>query len=88
MSGIDYVALMSDTYNIPSNTTQRNTLEWFRDNGYRDLLKDRKILILDGKQNGKKAIFRSWAGTTSKIQLVGETRLTILSIRSKIEVVI
>jgi hypothetical protein len=40
------------------------TFVYFKENGWKERIKGMKIIILDGKNQGQEAIFKSWSGTS------------------------
>jgi hypothetical protein len=56
---------------------KEGTFKFFRSNGWRELLKGRTILILEGKWIDNTAIFIGWNGTICNILLSDEKRISI-----------
>lgn len=71
-----------------ATSSTRNTLHWFKTNGYMDYLKNLPILLTDGKYKGKYFIFRSWSGTTVKVYSEAEEKIITLSVNQEISVLI
>lgn len=84
---INLPSLPIETKSI-ERSLKKATCKWFKNNNYAHTLKNTRILILDGKHEGKEAIFKSWSGTTVNIFLIEENMSISISIGRTIEVFI
>ncbi len=66
------------------NFTKEGTFETLKLEGYREQLRGRKIMMLEGKHIHRIATFCSWAGTVVKVKFDGETKKVCISLNKKI----
>ena len=72
-SGPDDAAVITNKIEyIEENIEITDTLRSLRNSKWKDLLKQRKIIILDGKHANKSAKFLYWSGTVAYIRFKGE----------------
>jgi len=64
----------------------RGKLKTLRDSGWREDLKQRKLVVLDGKHTNKRGKFLYWSGTVAYVRFKGDQEATALPIDREVAV--
>lgn len=60
--------VLEELMHFPLSTEEPMSLKYYRNNGYKEVLKGKNVRILDGKWSGRNMILLNWCGSAVKFQ--------------------